>query len=233
MAPALSTPQTLEEVTPTWLTAALQVGGHLQHASVTGVERTPLEEGTSFFGLLARLRLTYDRFEPQAPPSLVLKLPLADGPNRQAALGGGAYSREVRFYQDIHAIGARPGIGLPRVYHAARDEERERYLLLLEDLRHGHWADPLAGCTLDEARCVMTALAGLHAAWWRHPQLGRWSWLSHEREARLGAVQRRYAAGWQGFVERFDDLLTPALRVAGPTLGPRVCVVMEQRHPRR
>jgi hypothetical protein len=29
--------------------------------------------------------------------------------------------------------------------------------------------------------------------------------------------------------ERFDDLLTPALRAAGPDLGPRVCMVMEQQ----
>jgi hypothetical protein len=42
-------------------------------------------------------------------------------------------------------------------------------------------------------------------------------------------VQRGYDAGWQGFVERFEELLTPELRAAGPTLGPRVCVVMEQQ----
>lgn len=226
MATALSIPQTLEVVTPSWLTAVLRRGGTLRNASVTAVQGAALGEGHSLFGMLARLSLTYDVQEPHAPSSLVLKLPLADGPNRQAGLRSGAYSREVRFYQEI---GARPGIDLPRVYHTARDEEAERYLLLLEDLRQGHWADPLAGCTLEESRCVVRALAGLHAAWWRRPELGRWSWLSHEREARLASVQRGYAAGWQGFVARFDDLLTPALRAAGPTLGPRVCVVMEQQ----
>jgi hypothetical protein len=75
----------------------------------------------------------------------------------------------------------------------------------------------------------MDALARFHATWWRQPELGRWSWLSQEREARLASVQNGYDAGWQGFVTRFDDLLTPALRTAGPTLGPRVCVVMEQQ----
>jgi hypothetical protein len=145
MATASSIPQTLGAVMPLWLTAALRRGGTLQHASVTGVEGTALGEGHSLFGLLARLRLTYDAVEPQAPASLVLKLPLADGPNREAGLRSGAYRREVRFYQEV---GARPGIGLPQVYHAARDEAAERYLLLLEDLHDGHWADPLAGCTL-------------------------------------------------------------------------------------
>lgn len=226
MTTALSIPQTPDAFTPPWLTTALRRAGALNGASVTEVQRSVLAEGASFFGLLARLTLTYDAPEPQAPASLVAKVPLAEGPNRQSALRGGAYSREVRFYQEI---GPSPGVGLPHVYHAARDDEGERFLLLLEDLRHGHWADPLAGCTLDEARCVMIALARFHAAWWRRPKLDRWSWLNHEREARLGMVQRGYEAGWQGFVARFDALLTSALRAAGPTLGPLVCVVMEQQ----
>jgi hypothetical protein len=67
-------PQTLDELTPEWLTTTLRAEGVLERACI----RNYTSESLSGVGLIAsvdRLTLTYDRDEPGAPPTLISKMP--------------------------------------------------------------------------------------------------------------------------------------------------------------
>ena len=76
-----SIPQSPEELTTDWLTAALRQGGHLNEARVTGFETEVVGQGVGFVGLLARIKrapqhrwsassLPRTRIRARSPPSL-------------------------------------------------------------------------------------------------------------------------------------------------------------------
>jgi len=110
-------PDGLEDLTPAWLTAALREGGHLgADASVCEVKVEPIGDGVGFVGSLARLRLGYAGSAPDAPRSLVAKLPTRVARSRAMAEFGGLYEREHRFYTEF---AARLPMRTPRLYFAA------------------------------------------------------------------------------------------------------------------
>lgn len=111
-------PQTLEELTPEWLTGALRASGLLREARVETVDAQVLGEGEGFVGRIARLRLRLDRREDAAPRTLIAKIPT---PVRQNRVGGemlGAYEREIQFYRELAGCVA---IRTPRLYYADMD----------------------------------------------------------------------------------------------------------------
>lgn len=111
-------PQSVEALTPEWLTQALGPKW-LGAARVSKVESEPLGEGEGFVGELARLHLSLDGDAPEAPRSLVAKLPTQVAENRALGEMLGAYEREVFFYRELAAdVGYRTA----RVYYAAMDE---------------------------------------------------------------------------------------------------------------
>ena len=111
-------PQTIQELTPEWLTRALRTGGALRDANVIGVSSEVLGEGEGFVGLIARLRLTLDRSEPGAPETLIAKMPTPVKQNRAGGEMLGAYEREIQFYR---ALAPEVSIPTPRLFHAEMD----------------------------------------------------------------------------------------------------------------
>lgn len=77
-----------------------------------------LGEGEGFMAGLARLHLHFDGREPEAPETLVAKLPSPHAELRAAGELLGMYEREVRFYSELAA--AVP-LRTPRCYFAAMD----------------------------------------------------------------------------------------------------------------
>jgi hypothetical protein len=116
--PAPEIPQSIDEVTPAWLTGVLRSSGHLERGRVVRREPELLGEGAGFVGQIVRLRLAYDVPESRAPESLIVKLPIRVAQNRQVGEALGAYEREVRFYAEI---ADRVPIAKPACYHAAMD----------------------------------------------------------------------------------------------------------------
>jgi hypothetical protein len=180
-----SIPATLSEMTPTWLTGTLREAGAITQASVTSVEAEVVGEERGFTGVVGRLRLRFDQHEPDAPQSIIAKLPLAartvtssyrETQSQDAALERRYVDRSVReatFYRDI-----APTTPLaPRAYAALSDPDDNRLLLLLEDLSDGEPGDALVGCSAEQARVVVAGIAAHHARWWRHPALAQLSWL--------------------------------------------------------
>lgn len=191
-----STPTTLAEFTPEWLTGQLRLNGTIDDATqVTTVEREILGTGEGFMGELARLTLTYDGTP--GPATVIAKIPTQITPNRALGKTLGIYEREVRMYADL--VPQLP-VPIPEVYaaiyEAAGDEaqvaERTRQaeklpvwllrlllrrqskdasvppcVLLLEDLADtAQVGDQVAGLPLPQIEAALRTLARFHAATW-------------------------------------------------------------------
>ena len=86
-----------EDLTSEWLTEALREGGAINQVRVTSVATEVMgdEEGLTGTGQMARLRLTFDRAEADAPQSLVAKLSSPDPVHRAELHALEMYEREV------------------------------------------------------------------------------------------------------------------------------------------
>jgi len=95
----LSIPAHLKDLTPEWLTEALKGGGFIQNASVTSINIKEIGAGTGLMSAIARIRLEYDKLEPNAPLSLIAKVQAEAPENLMVALTFGFYKREVDFFR--------------------------------------------------------------------------------------------------------------------------------------
>lgn len=191
-------PETPEALTADWLSEVLGV-------DVERAERQTLGEGQGFMGIV--LRLSLESADPNAPASLIAKIP--NKANRAMGELIGVYEREIMFYR---TLADQVPIRLPRLHYADFDRDagsekqeailrtldrmprlfsaaigafgariaaakKRRYVLLIEDLGHMQPADQLAG--LDEAGCTqaLKAIAPLHRFFWRNPLLQGHFWL--------------------------------------------------------
>jgi len=120
---------TPEDLTPAWFTDMLRGAKRVTDSTVDTVEIDVV--GTGQLGSLLRAALSYDRPEPDAPHSVIVKLASTDDGSRAMGVRTGAYEAEVRFYQQI-----APTIrmDLPDCYYAAFDAQHGWTTLVLTAL---------------------------------------------------------------------------------------------------
>lgn len=227
-------PETIGDIDSSWLTSVLRDAGVLGEASVSAFDSRVLGEGAGFIGQLARITLRYDGDAPDAPASLIAKLPSPIARNRGFGIVAGLYETEIRFYRDLaDAFPART----PRCYFADCDPEAassravswalarlpdrvtlalldrlaalaarggRRYALVIEDLAgHAHVGDQVAGCSVEEARAALRALARMHAGMWNSPRLAVPWMRAIDSDAAL--VRGGCTRTWPIFIERYGD----------------------------
>lgn len=229
----LPIPETPDDLTPEWLTAALTESDVLAGGQVVGARRERVGAEYGFTGVVVRVELEYEPARDDLPRSLVAKLPMAQGDTvsgyravqeRDPALMRRYYercAREVRFYREIGAHFA------PTPYYAAADGQR--VVLLLEDLSGGRQGDVLVGCSIDEAALVLDELARFHARWWgeRAPRDG------FERLVRDGREwQERYARQLDTFLERQEGYVPLEVSILASQLRPKLADVAEALYGR-
>jgi hypothetical protein len=130
---------------------------------VREVDVTPI--GTGQTGATYRVSATYSTDQPGLPGSFAIKLPAQDDTVRQrVALG---YRSEVEFYTDV---ADRVQIPVPRCFHSDISDDGGDFALLLADMAPAVQGDQIAGCSAQEARLAVEALAGLHGPSWCDPQ---------------------------------------------------------------
>ena len=217
-------PRTADAITAPWLTAALREHGVLSDTSVTVVAAEPLGVGTGFLGQLARLRLTYDRPDATAPPTMVAKLPSLDPGGRQVSELFQFYDREVRFYRQL---AGRMPLRVPRCYATAADAGAGDYLLLLEDFGHLPMGDDAAGCTAVEAEVAIRTLAGLHRAFWESPELERLDWVPMVNAPIHHFTEPAYAGSLEPFLKNFGDALSPKMRELTERMAGRIIPLLD------
>ena len=215
-------PASPEDLDAAWLTAALRQGGALQKAAVASFEIRPLADGEGFMGQLLRVRPVYDREEPDAPASLVVKLSSQTPEMRQRVATRLAYQREVRFYQRLADQASLP---TPRCYYAEVDGETGLHVLLLEDLAPGRSGSTVAGCSSEQAELAVHEIAHFHAAWWETPELERLDWLI-DPDFDPVALREAHDRWWPDFLDQAGHRLPDPARAIGARLGEHRAHVM-------
>ncbi len=204
------------DVTPEWLTAALQGSGLLgPDAAVADFEASQI--GTGQMADTTRFSLSLDPPPPPSattasttdrrpPRSVVGKFASADDQSRGTGLALRAYEIEVRFYREV---ARRVATRVPVAYAAEIEPETGWFTLLLEDIVGGVQGDQIEACGPDTAAAVLDEMAGLHAPCWEDPDLAALGWLnrnSPETDAMLTALVSTLLPG---FLERYADTLAP------------------------
>jgi hypothetical protein len=203
-----------DEVDAHWLTAALQGSKALVDARV--VSFTAEAVGTGQVGHNVRYTLTYDRREPAAPATVVVKFPSPDETSRSTGVAIGTYEKEARFYRDLAGTVA---IRIPRCHQVEFDEATRLSTLVMEDLAPAEQGDQLAGCSVDDAALVVDEMPALHAPRWGDPTLVEIGWLRPPSPEGARGVADLYAALLPGFLERFGERLSSELRDLAPRFG--------------
>ncbi|MCF8531840.1 MAG: ecdysteroid 22-kinase family protein [Reyranella sp.] len=216
-------PKDPAELSPEWLTDALQ-GGGATDARVASFDYEPIAAGVGFLGKLGRLRLHYAGSDEGLPRTLIVKQPTLDAKSRQLAMMFRFYEREVSFYQDI---GSAAGIRIPTMHFGAADPKSGDFVLLMEDLAPARVGDQLAGCSAEDARSAVGALAKCHALWWRNPRLETFAWLPATNDPINHFAQFAYQGCWEPFVEFVGEGMTPGLRRTGEALATNVIRMLD------
>lgn len=104
------------------------------------------------------VEITYNEQPPGAPDAVVVKFRPAAPEVHAHGLNSGAYHREIGGYRTISEASA---CRIPNLIHVAGDETNIN--LVIEDLTSATPGDQRAGCSVDQARAVITEQARLHA----------------------------------------------------------------------
>ncbi|HET9675157.1 MAG TPA: phosphotransferase [Gaiellaceae bacterium] len=171
----------------------------MTRGSVVDVEWSTIGEEYGFASCTGRVALRFDAADDDAPSSLVAKLPTHG-------------VREVRFYREV------PGAPRPALYYADADDAELRAILLLEDLTQARQGDVLAGCSVEDARRVLGAVAPFHARHW-HAEAAP-PWLRGDTRDPLARQAR------------FDELLPRFLELQDATLPADVRDLVERLRSR-
>ena len=215
---SLEVPKDLREITPCWLTKALNRNREPAGPSVTGYSAETIAEGKGFMNQLFRLTLEYDSDSTNLPRTVIAKLPSADPLLRTVSDRLGQNRREVRFY---HELADSVHLETPRSYHRGMDPATGDTVLLLEDMSYAQQGDSVAGCSLDEARRCIGQLARFQASWWDSPLLDRLYWMPL-KEAEAGVYQEIYAGAWRSLLEKAGSGMPQGLRLLGDRLASEV-----------
>ena len=211
-------PRSLPEITPRWLTKALNASPDSISPSITGYSVESLAEGKGFMNQLFRLRLHFDSSTADLPETLIAKLPSADPLIRTVFDKLGQNRREVGFYR---YLADNPHMPAPRLYYSEMDPETGDTALLLEDLSWARQGDSVAGCSTDDARRCLGQLARFHASWWDSPRLEGLDWMPL-READAGAYEQIYPGAWGSLVDKAGSAMPSRLRALGDNMLPKV-----------
>jgi hypothetical protein len=208
--------ETVEQVTPDWLTETLRRVGGLEHGRVMAVEQ---DTSRPFGSVVSRLGLSYSSDAPSdAPRKLFLKIATPELHQKYPGRG----KREVEFYGAI-PVADYGNLPLPRCYDAGVSEEG--FHLLLDDLTDSHviLPHPFPPSSV-QCEQVVDALARLHAYWWNDERLG----------VSLGRSpdQKTVFNGDEDFFPAFADVLGEALWDERRTIFQQVLDAAPRLHER-
>jgi len=197
-------PATTAELTPAWLSAALQHGG--LDVEVSAVEIEGFGEGVGMMSGLARANLTYA--DGDGPRSVVVKQPSPNEANRGAAVAFHCYEREVSIYREATALTAAR---TPTI-HFADLEGEEDFVIVMEDLADYVIGDQIVGATPDQSALVIGAMAQFHSAYWgRIDELGFDFIPDHYPSYFSETMHEGTIRGWDTMAELAGEVLPPEI----------------------
>jgi len=204
-------PQHPDQLTSDWLTKVL---GY----SVGGFKITYFSEGTGVMSWVMRLNLdtAHDK-----PNSLIAKFPSPSEVNRDGANRYDMYEKEVKFYQ---SYAGKLDIQAPQCYFSAFEPSTKGFVVLLEDLEGWQIGDQIAGCTLEDAKSVIRALARFHASGWQAD--GFQDLPSHGGEQQIQGMTATYPIGWPVVLEQFGEEIPESIRPAAAQIPKHIAELL-------
>jgi hypothetical protein len=183
---AMTLPTRVEEITPAWLTKAVQ--GAFPGAEVRGLAQTAFIDGTA---QKIRFDVTYASSGPVGPPSMWVK----GGFDPKGAQQGDAFANEVCFFRDL---APRLDINLPGCFFGGVDARTNNGVVVLEDLllrpaTFGRATEPLSA---DRAAAVLAQQARLHARFWQSSEVTAFPWLRAGGAIAGAGVVDQYFGFW-------------------------------------
>jgi hypothetical protein len=209
-------PHSPADMSPDWLTKALQYEQAIGTGAVSEFECSHLEEGEGLYGQIFRLKLTYDPPESVGPRTMITKFSSSNSAMRQRPDTKASYEREVRFYREAAQESPLP---VPTCYYADVDMESGWHVLLLEDLAPAHSGSRSRGCSQIEALIAIHQIARFHAHWWESPGLDKFKWLSGTEipgDAELAHFRQHL---WPSFLRKVNTQLPDEVIRIGEMLG--------------
>jgi hypothetical protein len=149
---SVTVPQSIEDVTPAWISAATGW-------EVTGMSAEQIGVGIGVSSAVYRVALTGHG----CPTSIVVKQPALDPAAVFTSTMLRMYIREVRYFS---TLAAQSPLRSPAFYYGEVDEETSNFVLLIEDLSGLRIVDQNIGMNLEDAGRAVDAVAGMHAKWW-------------------------------------------------------------------
>lgn len=152
-------PKDLNNLTPAWLDAALQISGFLTKGQVLSVNTVIGKKWHIAQTACVSVHYSSDA-DPGLPHQLFIKLAVFDDPFEVILPG------ECAFYQLNHPA----ALPIPRCFGAYFDPVTKLSCVILQDLSKTHEATPWPHqLTVDRCRAAVDALAGFHGHYWYVP----------------------------------------------------------------
>ncbi|MBW7966051.1 phosphotransferase [Bradyrhizobium sp. BR 10261] len=223
---AMTPPQLPAVADPGYLTAALRKARALDAGAVREV--TVLHERDTVVSHITRLGLRYVGESSGSPQTLILKTPHGEFAKTPADRG----EHEVEFY--LRLAPNMPRGLVSRCFDGRFDAESGTWHLLLEDLTDSHELAtvPTLPPSRDQSMAIVTTLAGMHAVWWNHPDLGETvgTWASPEDSA---ARMDTFAGHYDRFADELGDRLSEERRILYRRLIEQSGRLSQRYHSRR
>lgn len=179
---ALTTPESASDITVDWLKNALL--WERPGCEPVSVEVEPNFGGWSLLGRLVRVRLSYAAPE-CGPPSIIVKFQARSS------------DWEARIYRLLSDAGVHSVPRLLGVY--------ENGTLILEDVSPARSGSQAKGCTLQQARDVLSILAEIHGCFWGDPRVP-----SIPPEQFAAVIDINMAQCWEPFQRRYRGMIGDA-----------------------
>ncbi len=203
----LSIPHTPESITADWLTDALRSSGVITTSSATSIDAGDTSAGHGFTGRIARLTVTYDSHEKDAPGSIIAKFPSYDPAIRAAVTDSAmSYEREISCYENLLGNVA---LSTPRRYYSAYDPGSGECIILLQDLAPARFGDNVGNPPREDIESAMQAIAAFHAEFWESPRLAEMDWLP-EYAQDADVRQRAFRQAIGPFLSTWGRYLRPS-----------------------
>lgn len=183
-----------EQVTPDWLTRALQTAGF--SGEVRDVQWQHI--GAGQVGDNARFELDGTG---NMPATVVGKFPSSDPTSRQTGVELQNYAREVFFYE---SLADSVDIHTPDVFAIEFDPATHDFVVLMEDLAPGVQISQLDSCSSDQAALALEELGRLHGPRWADASLSRTPLLAPQP---VEPGVSLYGMLQEGFLARYSDRL--------------------------
>ena len=206
----LPIPKRAEDITASWMTAALKLGGNAAIGTVREVRVSRIGLGIGLIGGLYRCHLSYESEISTGPESVVIKM---QSPDRKSAKVGkrfSLYRKEHSYYTKIAPVNP---LRSPKLYYADFNKRNHAFVLVLEDVGHMQVHSQIAGGTPEQGRLAVRGAAMMHAKFWQleeEPALNRY--FSNFSPAFVMGVHAFCRAGVQAMFDLFPEDISSSMQ---------------------